>query len=424
MTLSSDRDAVAHAAVLSGLAAALSRVQQLEPEAGDDWDSDTFLIKRSCKVRKRDPEALNELVEALRADAWFSALEGCSVSTYPGSSHRHIDLNDLAEFLVAQVLLYKDAARVLIDFINFVQTGEREVISVVTLPHVEIDEPVVIEDVLQLTCIECLPPSTSRDAALGRPGPMFSYSSRVGPMGLPATAALAIGGTIGPVICRTSDVSGSARAHSEKFLNGASYVLWEALNCVSLAARNYVRGYLSWSSFVSTHFGIDGVSGLGFGDSSHMLPVPIKIDTTKFRRLASAYFSIDWKIREKHLAIPMDRLNRARGARDLTDAFIELGIALEALLLSDQQGDRELSYRLVLRGALLESGDLAQRQLTIKLLKNVYRLRSMAVHNGRVPADEKNREILESGREICSKLLENIIDRGGKVDFAALELGQ
>jgi hypothetical protein len=59
-----------------------------------------------------------------------------------------------------------------------------------------------------------------------------------------------------------------------------------------------------------------------------------QIDETAAQELAAAYFGIDASRRQRTLRIPLDRLDRSAGYRDLTDRAIDLGIALEAHLRS------------------------------------------------------------------------------------------
>ncbi len=79
-------------------------------------------------------------------------------------------------------------------------------------------------------------------------------------------------------------------------------------------------------------------------------------DTEKLRALYALFKNLP-NGEQKHLRVPLDRLNRASRWSDLTTSAIELGIALEALLLNDLEDDRgELSLRLRLRGARRSNG--------------------------------------------------------------------
>jgi len=82
------------------------------------------------------------------------------------------------------------------------------------------------------------------------------------------------------------------------------------------------------------------------------------------------------------LRIPLDRLNSAKlhlHSGHIADSVLDLGIALEALLCSDDD-PIELSYRFRVRGALLRDGDLTTRNDTSAVLKALYLLRSKVAH--------------------------------------------
>jgi hypothetical protein len=59
---------------------------------------------------------------------------------------------------------------------------------------------------------------------------------------------------------------------------------------------------------------------------------------------------------------------------------------------------------------------------TMKLLNELYKLRSNAVHRGRVDRTEKNWRTLQDGIMLCAELIRIVIERGGKIDFDMLEL--
>jgi hypothetical protein len=129
-------------------------------------------------------------------------------------------------------------------------------------------------------------------------------------------------------------------------------------------------------------------------------------------------------VRTKVLHVALDRLNRALIPPwgNLVDRAIDLGIALEALLLHDSD-NAELSYRLRLRGARLLDGDLAARRSTKQLLNDIYKLRSKAVHTGMIPERQEDLDRLKEGISVCARLINIVIENGGKIDFDELELG-
>jgi Apea-like HEPN len=91
------------------------------------------------------------------------------------------------------------------------------------------------------------------------------------------------------------------------------------------------------------------------------------------------------------MRIALDRLSRALRAGDGVDNAIDLGIALEAMLLHGiGKNDRgELRSRLSIRGATFLGGEKPERLRILKLLKDAYDLRSMAVHSGVLKKEKK-----------------------------------
>ena len=105
-----------------------------------------------------------------------------------------------------------------------------------------------------------------------------------------------------------------------------------------------------------------GLGGGTFvGEDISFLPDAL-IDPEMVTGLAASYFAIDKSRRHNVLRIPLDRFDRAGRVRDFADTSIDLGIALEALLLHNLKDDRgELSFRMSLRGAWLAGADENER---------------------------------------------------------------
>jgi hypothetical protein len=148
-------------------------------------------------------------------------------------------------------------------------------------------------------------------------------------------------------------------------------------------------------------------------------------DVMRLRDLYSLFKALQESERA-HLRIPLDRLNRAiLKVFTPTDSAIDLGIALESLLLNDLDDDRgELTFRLRLRGARLVADTLEERKEVDRLLRDVYKARSIAVHSGRLPeriGASTVPKLLEDGRRLASRAIEIII-RGGAPNWIDVQL--
>jgi hypothetical protein len=119
------------------------------------------------------------------------------------------------------------------------------------------------------------------------------------------------------------------------------------------------------------------------------------------------------------LKVSFSRLNRAIRQTSNVDKAIDLGIALEALLVRDTLPNDPISFKLRLRGALLSGDDPAERYKADRLLNVLYDARSKAVHTGHVANDHKLMgetlhagEVLRQGTSLCANLLLAVMRRG------------
>lgn len=117
-----------------------------------------------------------------------------------------------------------------------------------------------------------------------------------------------------------------------------------------------------------------------------------------------------------HLRVPMDRLNRAMQRRTPVDAFIDLGIALESLYLSDMDDDRgELTFRLRIRAARFLRTTAEDRAAAFDLVRDIYAARSTAVHTGKIDTTIRGRpihELLQDGYSLTADTLRCFIASG------------
>jgi Apea-like HEPN len=116
----------------------------------------------------------------------------------------------------------------------------------------------------------------------------------------------------------------------------------------------------------------------------------------------------------------LDRLIQALRRKYGVDKAIDLGIALEVMLLHGiGKNDRgELRFRSSIRGATFLGGEKKERLEILRLLKEAYDLRSQAVHSG-VLKKGKSQHILEQAAKIGAKIALNLIERRSFPDWDA-----
>lgn len=126
-----------------------------------------------------------------------------------------------------------------------------------------------------------------------------------------------------------------------------------------------------------------------------------------------------------HLRVPMDRLNGAMRRTTAVDSFIDLGIALESLYLSDMDDDRgELTFRLRVRAARFLRTTTEDRAAVFDLVRDIYGARSTAVHTGKVDVTVCGRpvqELLQAGYSLTVDTVRRFIV-GGEAKWKSIVL--
>ena len=114
-------------------------------------------------------------------------------------------------------------------------------------------------------------------------------------------------------------------------------------------------------------------------------------------------------------------LNSKRYTSTLTDKFIELRVALEALYLNDCK--HELRYRLATQGALYLGENLEKRKEYYNTLKNAYDIASIAIH-GQDVNEKKHIKLLENAQNLCRKGILKMLQQGQRPDWEKIILGE
>ncbi len=114
---------------------------------------------------------------------------------------------------------------------------------------------------------------------------------------------------------------------------------------------------------------------------------------------------------QETLFLATERLRKARLHEEPTDRAIDLGIALEIVLLHGASGNQELSYRAAVHGARLLGEHRAERLSIFAALRDAYNARSVAVHTGQL-RKQVQVSSLNVTDDLCRKILIKIVDRG------------
>lgn len=163
------------------------------------------------------------------------------------------------------------------------------------------------------------------------------------------------------------------------------------------------------------------LSSFGVDSTAHSWPTVLsEAAGPQLRKTVSHLLSSD-ESKRLRLRVPLDRLNQSclAGIRSI-DKAIELGIALESLYAPAKLSEG-IAFAVRTRAARFLAGSLEERRETVKILRDVYDLRSRAVHAGRFDAedaakkwrdDERVRKVLEQGQRLVGRSLVKIIQEG------------
>ena len=123
----------------------------------------------------------------------------------------------------------------------------------------------------------------------------------------------------------------------------------------------------------------------------------------------------DYRGNKEQLDYAISRIasSHSRAGRfQVADSIADLAIALESMYELDAP---EITYKLRTRAAVFLESEPEKRKVTFDKVRDFYRVRSNIVH-GSVPG-ERQREVMEAGREIARRTLLAILGRGEMPDW-------
>lgn len=161
-------------------------------------------------------------------------------------------------------------------------------------------------------------------------------------------------------------------------------------------------------SVLGNSSGIISYTAMGYYDCH--LVTEEEIDS--IRLVLIEYFKLNASQREK-FDVPLHRLNEAVRHENPIDRAIDLGVALESLLLHGASEKSQLSLQLRLRGAWLLGENAASRKRIYFQLRDLYECRSAATHSGRLTKKVKDNELAEAslkeGLRLCADAIKALI---------------
>ena len=226
-----------------------------------------------------------------------------------------------------------------------------------------------------------------------------------------------------------------------KFSNFKVHDFYEKFcQALSLVCNSAVRIRLQWR-FLAEHelfnigpIPVGGTSWRTDADRFGSSAAAGKIQIDEAKCLYQNLVKLDSKVREK-LQIPIDRWIKSKTNQNAVDKVIDLGIALEALYLSETDYNREIRFRFSLHAAWhLGEKDKERRKALMKEFKAIYDWRSTVVHTGKLPkkgsgkkkksyTQEEVREFITRAQDLCRDSMMKILEDGKFPDWNNLILG-
>jgi hypothetical protein len=358
--------------------------------------------------------ALSVVIEQLQALSEINHLENGWIRR-GWSGGASINLHQVADWLVAQART-NGVRETVTAFEHFVASNKATAATILAVRGVTINRLLELTDAVKILPLTALPPSIGK-AFLAR---LLSGPHVVGALPLPSDVAalMYIDEAFSPVVTGPVIPFVPFKGPSPQDLETSQrqdQTLTDVLRCLTLVGPCSPVAVGSWSQLIGPGVPMTTAGGYGYNhETAFMNPVTLgPFDAQEAQLLIKAFFQHQENIRQD-LRVPLDRLNRAIRGTNIVDQAIDLGIALEAMLFHGSNDNKELSFRLSLRGAWFSGTDGPDRLDRYRLLKNLYDLRSRAVHNGhlKIKQEAHNRALLRRGFTLCADLLKKIIKDG------------
>ena len=332
-------------------------------------------------------------VADLKADADMAAFDG-TFANVPHGGGVSVGLPSIARLLLARAIATEDVAGTVDRFVCFVAENAAKATAVMAVSGVKVTAPIKLGPDVSLIPVTELLPSPQRGMALGQ--------SRLSPFNprFAIPSALTTSFVFRPVLYRPKNPQPPEEMGAHIPTSNAQSLLGEAFDLLSVLGI-YPNFRMFWVQPDDWLMSAGMTSGWQYSSSEEHFGPEVGVPVKEAQALGAAYFSIDPQRRNKMLRIPLDRLGRAEREQDFADRAIDLGIALESLLLHDIEDHGELRFRLSLRGAWLIGSNHAERLKIQRSLKKLYDLRSRAVHSGFVDRNASTGNIITGATEIC-----------------------
>ena len=193
---------------------------------------------------------------------------------------------------------------------------------------------------------------------------------------------------------------------------------------ISLETNNQVDWFIHWNDYgdVEAFFLNPGFSSQRKDVSNSST---VSVSEEQVRRSLDTLTLLQ---RRRELDLPIARWRKSKSAPTTNERLIELRIALESILLSDDTGTSEKRHRLATRGAWLLGETFEQRETCFNTLRHVYDYASSVIHGGtpRARGDRDVERDIATVQDLCRDAILHLAAAArmpNSDDWSALTLG-
>ena len=338
-----------------------------------------------------------------------------------GGSHPGVQTTELLQQLL-KVALVRGPYHAAQSFHRAVEGGPTPYQRIALLNGIRVENEIEVCTGIRLVP---LPSSTSKLPNL------FPHMNYMSPVDLLGRTIIVIEYTVSPTFLNprvTTTTIDNSFKHTPLSAEHPDFNVEEFCDALSMACNGSIEYIAMWTHLSSDH--IFNIMGMGGGH--HFKPFSlhdvnrtpvIEDDARKALHIYESRKALGEDAGKK-LKVSIDRWIKSKGDQSLEDSMIDLGIALEALFLSDSDRHSELSYRLRLRAAWYLGKDLDERRFILGDVNRLYGKRSTAVHGGDIPFDVATKKLLDRGQELCLQAILRTIRNGSFPDWNGLVLGE
>lgn len=357
------------------------------------------------------------VIMKLKEDQRVIALDGKIISR--GSGSQSFDINILAMWFLWCANEYgeENAETHLNSFLN---SAEILVLNTLWILGVKIDQPITLSDGYKIQPIDQMPDSKDKEYFL-----KFRFNLIGEERSTPVSAITKYCRVpkIEPENPSTLPDGHQEIIRSSQRLNNIALLLntISGVSCIPYYSSTYVDP--------TTPFGLFGGSGGGYYvyDVQTSGSTKLSCDSiTLVEILLTKYEKLSDSERTRFQRI-LSRLSQAKRHTQIEDKILDLGIALEMLLLDENPNNQQLALAFRLHGSWLLGKSAEDRIEKYNLLNDIYAYRSQVAHSGRLckgnvaqikVVQQSFSQYQSLAEEICQKL---IID--GKPNWKELVLG-